>query len=182
MAPHQAPLSLGFSRQEHWSGLPFTSPVHESEKWKWSHSRVQLSVTPWTAAYQAPPSMGFSRQEYWSGVPSPSLHVGTICTHLLALRSRHLEAFWVALESPLHLFFSFKPLSCVPVVSWIKTFCSVVPLAFFWFKASVKERKHSAWFWNYSSVNSLQLMFSVIVECFLDLLLRFKIVWFLVVG
>ena len=22
-AAHQAPLSLGFSRQEHWSGLPF---------------------------------------------------------------------------------------------------------------------------------------------------------------
>ena len=31
-APHQAPLSLGFSRQEHWSGLPFPSPMHESEK------------------------------------------------------------------------------------------------------------------------------------------------------
>ena len=25
-------LSLGFSRQEHWSGLPFPSPMHESEK------------------------------------------------------------------------------------------------------------------------------------------------------
>ena len=24
--------SLGFSRQEHWSGLPFHSPMHESEK------------------------------------------------------------------------------------------------------------------------------------------------------
>ena len=32
MAAHQAPPSLGFSRQEHWSGLPFPSPVHESEK------------------------------------------------------------------------------------------------------------------------------------------------------
>ena len=37
-AAHQAPLSLGFSRQEHWSGLPFPPPMHESEKWKWSHS------------------------------------------------------------------------------------------------------------------------------------------------
>ena len=27
-----APPSLGFSRQEHWSGLPFPSPMHESEK------------------------------------------------------------------------------------------------------------------------------------------------------
>ena len=32
MAAHQAPPSLGFSRQEHWSGLPFPSPVYESEK------------------------------------------------------------------------------------------------------------------------------------------------------
>ena len=38
MAAHQAPPSLGFSRQEHWSGLPFPSPVHESKKWKWSCS------------------------------------------------------------------------------------------------------------------------------------------------
>ena len=27
-AAHQAPLSLGFSRQEHWSGLPFPFPMH----------------------------------------------------------------------------------------------------------------------------------------------------------
>ena len=31
-AAHQAPPSLGFSRQEHCSGLPFPSPRHESEK------------------------------------------------------------------------------------------------------------------------------------------------------
>ena len=74
-AAHQAPLSLGFSRQEHWSGLPFPSPMHESEKWKVkvkSLSRVRLLVTLRTAAHQAPPSMEFSRQEYWSGVPLPS--------------------------------------------------------------------------------------------------------------
>ena len=28
MAAHQAPLSLGFSSQEYWSGLPFPSPRH----------------------------------------------------------------------------------------------------------------------------------------------------------
>ena len=33
-AAHTAPPSLGFSRQEHWSGLPFPSPMHESEKSK----------------------------------------------------------------------------------------------------------------------------------------------------
>ena len=31
-AAHQAPPSLGFSRQEHWSGLPFPSPMHGSDK------------------------------------------------------------------------------------------------------------------------------------------------------
>ena len=31
-AAHQAPPSLGFSRQEHWNELPFPSPMHESEK------------------------------------------------------------------------------------------------------------------------------------------------------
>ena len=38
-AAHQAPLSPGFSRQEHWSGLPFPSPMHESE----SESKVPQS-------------------------------------------------------------------------------------------------------------------------------------------
>ena len=37
-AAHQAPPSLGFSRQEHWSGLPFPSPVYESgAPSPWSH-------------------------------------------------------------------------------------------------------------------------------------------------
>ena len=39
----QALLSMGFSRQEHWSGLPFPSPMHESEKW--SHSVAQSCPT-----------------------------------------------------------------------------------------------------------------------------------------
>ena len=28
----QASLSMGFFRQEHWNGLPFPSPMHESGK------------------------------------------------------------------------------------------------------------------------------------------------------
>ena len=73
MAAHQAPPPLGFSRQEHWSGLA----ISFSSSWKWkvkvkSFSHVQLLATSWTAAYQVPLSMGFSRQEDWSGVPLPS--------------------------------------------------------------------------------------------------------------
>ena len=45
-AAHQASPSLGFSRQEHWSGLPFPSPMHGSEKWKWSRSVVSDSWRP----------------------------------------------------------------------------------------------------------------------------------------
>ena len=30
-AAYQAPLSLGFSSQEHGSGLPFPSPIQDSE-------------------------------------------------------------------------------------------------------------------------------------------------------
>ena len=89
----------GFSRQEHWSGLPFPSSMHESEKWKWSrsvmsdssdpmdcslpgssiHGIFQARVLEWGASCvqffmtqwtpQAPLSMGFPRQEYWSGLP-----------------------------------------------------------------------------------------------------------------
>ena len=62
------------ARTLEWVAISF------SNAWKWkvkvkSLGRVQLFMTPWTAAYQAPPSMGFSRQEYWSGVPSASPYV-----------------------------------------------------------------------------------------------------------
>ena len=69
-AAHQALLSLGFSRQEYWSGLPFPSPMHACMLSYFSH--VQLYVTLRTAAHQAPLSLGFSRQEYCSGLPFPS--------------------------------------------------------------------------------------------------------------
>ena len=64
---------LGFSRQEHWSGLPCPSPMHESE----NQSEVTLSCLtpsdPMDCSLPGPPYTGFSRQEYWSGFPSPRL-------------------------------------------------------------------------------------------------------------
>ena len=72
----QAPLSMGFSRQKHWSGLPLPSPVIKYEVSEMSEvkllTRVQLFVTLWTVAHQAPLSVGFSRQKHWSGLPFPS--------------------------------------------------------------------------------------------------------------
>ena len=43
---HQAPPSMGFPRQGNWSGLPFPSPMDESEKWKVSRSVMSDSQGP----------------------------------------------------------------------------------------------------------------------------------------
>ena len=50
LRPHQAPLSMGFSRQDHWSGLPFPSPKRSIERKKVkSLSCVWLFAIPsWT--------------------------------------------------------------------------------------------------------------------------------------
>ena len=48
MAAYQAPPSLGFSRQEHWSGLPLLSPVRQSEV-------TQSSPTPSNPMDCSPP-------------------------------------------------------------------------------------------------------------------------------
>ena len=72
-AAHQAPPSLGFSRQEHWSGLPFPSPVHESEKRKWSH---QSCLTLRDPMDRSPPGSSVhwifqARVLEWLPLPSP---------------------------------------------------------------------------------------------------------------
>ena len=49
-AAHRAPQSMGFSRQERWSGVPLSPTLG----------------TLWMVA-----RLEFSRQEYWSGLPFP---------------------------------------------------------------------------------------------------------------
>ena len=96
----QAPLSMGFSKQEYWSGLPCpppgdipdpgikpmslmfpalagrfftTSTTGKPNKPFAVHllSRVQHFTIPWSIGRQAARSMGFSRQEYQNGLPCP---------------------------------------------------------------------------------------------------------------
>ena len=69
-AAHQAPLSLGFSRQEHWSGLPFPSIMHAC-----MHAKSLQSVLTLCDSIDGSPPLatGFSGQEYWNGLPFPSL-------------------------------------------------------------------------------------------------------------
>ena len=47
MAAHEGPPSLGFSRQEHWSGLPFPPPTDISQihtDGKYTHERCSTSL------------------------------------------------------------------------------------------------------------------------------------------
>ena len=66
---HQAPLSMEFSRQGYWSGLPFPQPTGPTGGDGLVAKSCPTLVTPWTVACQAPLSMRLSRQEYWSGLP-----------------------------------------------------------------------------------------------------------------
>ena len=84
-AAHQAPPSLGFSWQEHWSGLPFPSPMHESEKWKWSRSVVSDSVRP----HRRQPTR---LPRPWD---SPGKNTGGGCHVLLQCSFMQLEAVYV---------------------------------------------------------------------------------------
>ena len=53
MAAHQAPSSLGFSRQEHWSGLPLPSPnIHTAAA---AAKLLQLCLTPCDPIHSSPP-------------------------------------------------------------------------------------------------------------------------------
>ena len=73
-AAHQASQSLGFSRQEHWSGLPSPSPMCESEKWKWSRSVVSDSYRPHGLQPTSSSIHGIfqARVLEWGALPSPS--------------------------------------------------------------------------------------------------------------
>ena len=77
-AAHQAPPSLGFSRQEHWGGLPFPSPMRESEKWKWCSSVVSDSSRP----HELQPTRLFRPWDF----PGKSTGVG--CSRLLLVSMR----------------------------------------------------------------------------------------------
>ena len=89
----QAPLSLGFSRQEYWNGLPFPSPMHACTLSRFSH--VWHCVILWTAALQAPLSTGFSRQENWSGLPFPSPIPLQLLFYHFMLGSHHVSNYYL---------------------------------------------------------------------------------------
>ena len=71
-AAHQAPPSLGFSRQEHWSALPFPSPMHESESEREVAQSCPILCDPMDCSLPGSSIHGIFQQEYWAGVLFPS--------------------------------------------------------------------------------------------------------------
>ena len=71
-AAYQAPSSMGFSRQEYWSGLPLPSLCSVTKS-------VQLFVSPWTATHQASLSFTIS----WSLLKLMSIELVMPSNHLI---------------------------------------------------------------------------------------------------
>ena len=74
-AAYQASLSMGFSRQEHWSGLPFPSPMRESGKW---NSRQLMPDTDGTIPSLSP-SLAVSLQCPFGQSPTLTAGKAHIC-------------------------------------------------------------------------------------------------------
>ena len=149
MAAYQAPLSLGFSRQEHWSGLPFPSPTHESEKWKWSRSVV-------------------SRQEYWSGVPLPSTkHTQIVSRQFFmslktspCLPQRNTNSSIGTQESvyrDIHCSIVYKPQNKKQAKGRVINCCKVRPQNTIWKNVNMERPKIQWWMGKIKFQNSLPL-------------------------
>jgi len=105
-AAHQAPPSLGFSRQEHWSGLPFPSPMQESEK----ESEVAQSCPTLSDP------MDFS-------LPGSSVHG--------IFQARVLEWGAIAFSENSHMYFHIVcPKILCTVFSYVRVACAII---FFFF-------------------------------------------------
>ena len=85
--------TLGFSRQEHWSGLPFPSPMHEIEKWKWSRSVLSNP--------QQPHGLQPSRLLHPWDFPGKSTGVG--CHYQLSKRKNSLKHMQQTSSLPLKM-------------------------------------------------------------------------------
>ena len=86
---HQAPPSMGFSRQEYWSGLPFPSPGDLPDPWIKPRSPAlqadtlnseppgKLSKLPYDPAY---PTAGHTPQgnQNWKRYMYPNVHCNTV--------------------------------------------------------------------------------------------------------
>src|SRR5574341_1163811 len=80
MAAHQAPPSLGFSRQEHWSGLSFPSPMHERK----SESEVSQSCPTLSNPMLAVDERDLRCHLRWAPLQRVSATIASVATYTAA--------------------------------------------------------------------------------------------------
>ena len=94
--PCQAPLSVGFSRQEHWSGLPFPPPGHLPDPgiecpslyllhWRWQAGSFSLGLPgePWR-------QRGPRLDGCLGGLPEASLPLHSVLSATPGFQAQHL--------------------------------------------------------------------------------------------
>ena len=117
MAAYQDPPSLGFFRQEHWSRLPFPSPMHKSEKSKWSRSVVSDLSDPMDCSLPGSSFHGIFQAGVlqWGAIAFsgwlPLVALKKTFRNLLRLSgSKRLKTPWLVLTISLSHLFSEMPL------------------------------------------------------------------------
>ena len=109
MAAHQAPPSLGFSRQEHWSGLPFPSPMHEIENESEVAQSCPTLSNPMECSLPGSSIHGRFQARSWSGSPVPSpfqdtnFHLKFQFLSIFIIGNRHCQLF--SFKWQVHLLF-----------------------------------------------------------------------------
>ena len=122
-------LSLGFSRK-HWSGLPFPSPMHESEKWKWSRSVVSDFSDPMDCSLPGSSIHGIfqGRVLEWGAIAFSVVYSSTSQTPLFLCK----RSFLLYL---IRLWFCHSCMSQIAICcSWFSQFCWKNSWLFFCFR------------------------------------------------
>ena len=123
----QVPLSMGFSRQEYWNGVPLPSPPsprvysNSCPLSRWWHPTISSSVVPFSSCLQSFPASGsfpmsllcIRWSKYWSfnfGISPYSEHPGLISFRMdngwISLQSKGLSRVFSNTTIQKHQFFS----------------------------------------------------------------------------
>ena len=154
-SPHQAPLSMGFSRQEYWSGLPFPSPGDISDPGIEPQSLASAACAGWffttSATWEA---RGVSRSRHFGpggivrGFRAPSRLPCQVAHNCSVLFSTKFCFYPLpvcgSLTHILHLKFYFS------VCFWKTWICETLERSdvFTWLALCLLMKEFSSWEWS----------------------------------
>ena len=105
-AAHQAPLSLGFSRQEHWSGLPLPSPHELLAPFNVQHLYIfifSVMSTHFSASSTRARTVPSARNRVWLNECMVAVPAPRVTTGLNGSTGRHTQSeFFLTICSLLH--------------------------------------------------------------------------------